>query len=239
MTTITKFFSFVVAFFFVSLFTSCEKAEVIIEAISESEAAEIFEANLQSNAGGLVTKLEDMAEQFVSAVASGELCDTLYTETKEEDFQGAQFQASYTSELSYEMTCNALNVPQTASFSTLTLSMYNSRRIISDDDGSFAGNVTGLQPSSTTMNISGEYSRTGSQELNFREQKDINSTLTINLSELEMSKQGFEIESGYGTLVLTGSAVNETFFFDGNIVFNGGKTATLTINGATYDIDWN
>jgi len=223
---------------FVSLFTSCEKAEVIIELISESDAAEIIEANLQNNAGGLVTNLEDMAEQFVSAVASGELCDTLYTVTKEEDFQGAQFQASYTSELSYEMACNALSVPETATFSTLTLSMYNSSRIVSDDDGSFAGNVTGLQPSSTTMNINGEYSRIGSQELNVKEQKDINSTLTINLSELEMSKQGFEIESGNGTLELTGSTANETFSIDGNIVFNGGKTATLTINGATYDIDW-
>jgi hypothetical protein len=76
-----KFSSFVVALFFVSFFTSCEKAEAIIEVLSESDAAEIIEANLQDNAGGLVTNLEDLAEQFVSVVASGELCDTLYTET--------------------------------------------------------------------------------------------------------------------------------------------------------------
>lgn len=239
MSTITKFSSFVVTLFFISLFVSCEKAEAIIEAISESEAAEIIETNLQSNAGGIVTNLEDLAAQFVSAVASGELCDTLYTATSGQDFQGAQFQASYTSELSYEMDCNAVSVPQTATFSTSTLSMYSSFRIVSDDGGSFAGDIIGLQPSSTAMNVSGEYSRTGSQKLNFREQKDINSTLTINLSELKIRKQGFVIESGNGTLALTGSTADETFSFAGDIIFNGSKTATITINGTPYDIDWN
>ncbi len=239
MSTITKFSSFAVALFFVLLFTSCEKAEVIIEALSESDAAEIIEASLQNNAGGLVTNLEDLAEQFVSAVSSGELCDTLYLETIEKDFQGAQLQASYNSELSYEMVCNALNVPQSASFSNSTLSMYSSSRIISDDNGNFIGNATGLQPTSSTMNMNGDYSRTGTQTLNFREQKEVSSTLTIKLSALEMSKLGFEVESGNGTITITGSTDDGTFFFDGNIVFNGGKTATLTINGTTYEIDWN
>jgi hypothetical protein len=137
------------------------------------------------------------------------------------------------------MACSALNVPQNATFSTLTLSMYSSSRVVSDDNGNFMGNATGLQPTILTMNINGEYIRAGTQVLNFRDQKEITSTLSIELSELEMRKQGFEILSGNGTIEFTGSAADGTFSFDGTIVFNGNKTATLTINGTTYEIDWN
>ncbi|MCI4648038.1 hypothetical protein [Phaeodactylibacter sp.] len=238
----TKFkvlISIVVFSFPVLLFTSCEKTDETIENISESDAAEIIEASLQANAGGLVTNIEDIVEQLVTAVTSGELCDTLYSSTIEEDFQGAKIQASYTSELSYEMTCNAVEIPQTATFSILTESMYSSSRIESDDNGNFTGNATNLQPSSLTMNINGDYSQTGTQALNFMEQKNISSTLTATLSTLQISKQDFEIESGNAILSWTGSTSDETFSFEGTIVFNGGNTATLTINGTTYQIDWN
>lgn len=239
MTKFKLFFPLFVVVFFASLMTSCDKADEIIEAISESDAVEIIEANFQANGGGLTTNIEDVAEQLVTALTSGELCDTLYSKTNEEDFQGAQIQASYTSEHSYEMTCNIFGIPQTATFSTMTSSMYNSSRIVSDDDGDFSGNVSGLQPSSLTMNIDGDYSRTGTQELNFMEQKDINSTLSAKLNELEISKQGYAIQSGNGTFSLTGSTPDKSFSFAGTIVFNGGNTATLTINGTTYQIDWN
>lgn len=239
MTKFKLFLPLFVLVFFASLMTSCDKADEIIAAISESDAVEIIEANFQANAGGLVTNIEDVAEQLVAAVTSGQLCDTLYSETIEDDFQGAQIQASYTSELSYEMACNTFDIPQTATFSTLTSTIYSSSRIVSDDDGDFSGNVSGLQPSSLTMNIDGDYSRTGTQELNFMQQKDINSTLTVNLNELEISKQGYELQSGNGTFSLTGSTSDESFSFAGTIVFNGGNTATITINGTTYQIDWN
>ena len=166
MTTFKKFIPYFVLVISVLLFTSCNKVDEIIETISESDAVEIIEANLQANAGGLVTNIEDIAEQLVAAVTSGELCDTLYSKTIDDDFQGAQIQASYTSELSYEMVCNTLDIPQTATFSTLTSTMYSSSRIVSDDDGDFSGNASGLQPSSLTMNIDGDYSRTGSENRN-------------------------------------------------------------------------
>jgi len=239
MTKFKLFFPLFVVIFFASLMTSCDKADEIIEAISESDAIEIIEANFQVNAGGLVTNIEDVAEQLVLAVTTGQLCDTLYSETIEDEFQGVQIQASYTSELSYEMACNTSDIPQTATFSILTSTIYNSSRIVSDDDGDFSGNVSGLQPASLTMNIAGDYSRTGIQELNFIQQKDITSTLTVNLSALQISKQGYEIESGNGTISLTGSTTDEPFSYVGDIVFNGGNTATININGTTYQIDWN
>lgn len=224
---------------FVALLTSCGKADEIKDALSSGDAVEIIEASLQANSGGLVTNIEDMAAQFVAAVTSGELCNTLVSKTMEGNFPGAQIQASYSSQLSYEMACNALNVPQTVTFTTLTSSMFNSSKIKSDDKGDFKGKAIGLQPSSLTMNIDGNYSRTGTQDLKFRNQTDITSTLTMTLSTLQIAKQNFEIKSGSGTILLSGTTPDETFSFSGNIVFNGGNKATLTINGETYQMDWN
>lgn len=239
MTKFSRFLSFLLFVGTLSLTTSCVKTDEIIEAISESDIVEIIEANLQNNAGGLVSNLEDIATQLVEAVTSGELCDTLYTEIIEENFQSVQFQAAYTSTLSYEMACDTLNLPQAATFSTLTSTMYNSVRMVSEDDSDFAGNATGLLLSSKTLTIDGDYSRTGTQELNFMEQENITSTLSMNLTTLEISKQGLEIESGNATFSLSGSTSNETFSYDGTIVFKGGNTATVTINGTAYDINWN
>ena len=156
MTTFKNFVPFLALVFSASMITSCDKADKIIEAISESDAVEIIEANLQNNAGGLVSNLEDAAAQLIDAVAAGELCDSLYTTTIEENFQGVRFQADYTSDLSYEMSCNQLGIPQTATVAMLTSTMYNSTRIVSDDDGNFNGDVTGLQPSTLTFNIGPE-----------------------------------------------------------------------------------
>lgn len=239
MTKFKFFFSLVVFSSFVSFLTSCGKADEIKDLISNSDAAEIIEASLQANAGGFVTNIEDIAEQLILAVTSGELCNTPYAETISDDFQGAQIQASYTSQLSYNMVCNALDIPQTASVSIVTGSLYNSSRVTSDDDGDFSGSVTGLQPSTLTMNMDGNYSRSGTQELKFRDENDITSTLTVNLNSLQITKQGFEIKSGSGAISLAGTSSNEAFSFEGTIDFNGGNKATLTINGTTYQLDWN
>ena len=71
------------------------------------------------------------------------------------------------------------------------------------------------------------------------DQRNINSTMTVILTTLVMSKQDYTIQSGNGTIELTAIASNESYLWNGDIVFNGGNTATITINGTAYDIDWN
>jgi hypothetical protein len=221
------------------VFTSCSKKDEITESLTEGEAVEIIESALQSNVGGLTTNLEDVTEQLITAVTSGQLCDTLYTSTIEKDQQGTQVQASYTSDLSYQMTCNIFDIPQTASFSVSTTAMYATPRIDSDDNGDFTGNVTGLEPSSSIVNIGGNYSSTGTQNLDFVEQKSISSAFEVDLTNLEMNKQNYMIESGTAVFSFTGSTADENFSYSGNITFNGNNTATIIINGTTYEIDWN
>lgn len=88
-------------------FTSRDKADETVEIFAASDVLETPAANLQINAGGVVSNLEDIAEPLVVAAASGELRGTLYTETIEGDFQGARFQSAEPRR--YPMKCSGGN----------------------------------------------------------------------------------------------------------------------------------
>ncbi|MFK7773479.1 MAG: hypothetical protein AB8F94_15120 [Saprospiraceae bacterium] len=238
MTQLKKFLPAYFLLTFLLIQTSCSVETDLLD-LSEGEAVEIIEAALQDTAGGLTTNLEDMAEQLVTAITSGEICDSIYTKIIADSTQGVIIQTSYSSMLTYEMTCNNFDIPQTASISSTTESIYNSNRIESNDNGNFSGNASGLQPSISSIDLTGNYNKTGNQELNFSEQKSINSTFTADLVTLQINKQNYNIESGNGTFSLTGSTQDAAFSYLGDITFNGGGSATLTINGITYEINLN
>lgn len=218
--------------------TSCNK-DVDLTQLQESEAVEIIEAAIQDRTQGLMTNVEDIVTQLVYAVASGELCDTMYSVPFSNSYEGTQIQASYNSMFNYEMTCNNFNIPQTATFTSTTETMYNTNRITSSDDGNFSGDAAGLQLSATSMTLEGDYNRTGVQVLEFSEQQNVNSILNMNIESLDIKKQDNSIQSGTGTFTLTGNAYDTDFSYSGSIVFNGDNTATITINGTTYEIDLN
>jgi len=184
------------------MLTACNVKEEIVEALSQGEAAEIIESALQEAAGGLTTNIQDIAAQLATAVTSGELCDTLYSDSIEKGHQGVQLQGSYTTLYTYEMTCNELDIPQTASFSSTTTAIYSSARIDSNDEGSFIGNVFGLQPSSSSLNLEGKYNSTGTQELAVQDQKNVKSVFAADLSGLSINKESNNIESGTATFSL-------------------------------------
>lgn len=239
MTRIKRFLPILVFTMTAFMFTSCDKKDEIVQALTESDAVEIIETAMQSNSGGLTTNLEDMSDQLMTAVSTGLLCDSIYMNTISKDHQGIQIQAEYTSDCTHEMTCNNLNVPQTASATILTTSAYSSPRIQSDDNSTFAAQATGLQPSSLLLNISGYFNQEGTQDINLMGQKSVSSTLIIDLDFIEVNKQNYHINAGSSTFSLTGTTSNDSFSFVGDLVFNGDNSATVTINGTAYVIDWN
>lgn len=221
-----------------SVLTSCNRADDIIEALSESDAVEIITTNIQANAGGLTSNLQDAAAQFAVALTSGELCDSLYMKSIDKDYQGARFQSDYTGMLSYEMTCNMLDVPQSASFAYQSTVMYNSPNVTSNDTRAFTGTASGLQPAATSISVNGEYISTGTQTIHARSQQNVSSSLTINVSSIQFNKQQTIVDSGNATFELTGNTPDGQFEYDGSIVFHGSGMATITIEGTSYDVSW-
>ena len=239
MTQMKKFFPVFGLLLGTLIFSACNKKEQIIQTVDEGDAVEIIEAAFQTSAGGVTTNLEDLADQLTTAISSGLLCDSMYNYTAQRDYQGTQLQASYGSDISFEMVCNNFDIPQSATIAAVTASNYNTQRINSDDDSDFEGTVTGLQPSALQMTFNATFNRIGAQQLLFKNQNNINSNLSLNLNDVKLEKQSQEIVSGTGSFTFTGTVNSETFSYAGNITFNGGKTATIVINGTTYTIDLN
>lgn len=239
MTHFKKNISILVFAFITLLLTSCNNDSEIVAALSDSDVAEVIEAALQERAGGFITNVQDMTEQIVDAVESGALCDTIYTDTIQKNHQGALIQANYTSSFTYEFMCNIFDNVKTATFSMLTDTEFMTSRIDADGNGTFTGTIDGLALTSPNIMLDGSYILTNTHVLNFKEQETINGTLTLTLTGFEINKFNQNIQSGTGTFTFIGSTTEDSFSFNGSLVFNGNKTATLTLNGEDYQLDWN
>lgn len=238
MTQLTKFTSLSALLMLPLFFTSCDVA-VDLSELTEGDVAEIIESALQDQVGGLTTNIEDIAEQLVAAVKSGEVCDSLYSKTIENDYQATQVQASYASDLNFEISCNGLGIPETAAFSSTTISFYQTPRIQSDDEATFSGVISGLKPVQPSFILHGNYHKTGTQEIDFSSLRNVNGTLTMDLTNIEINKQSYAIVAGKGTFTYAGVAQDSDFSYSGTINFKGNGKADLTINGNSYEIDWN
>jgi uncharacterized protein YpmS len=225
-------FTFLV-FAFVS--TSCTKEETV--EMTEEEAVEIIETSLQKNSGGMVESIEAYTEKIVTDTVNT-LCAILYQDNFNFDFDSGAVVAAYTVDWSYEFACNNLNLPISAQFDLVAQGTYQSNRMNSADNMSGNLEVTGLALSSTDLVFDGNYSRAGTQDIttNFNS-RSLNSTVSIAINSINISKSSYQIVSGSAEVVLTGNDQNNNFSYSGMVVFNGGGSATLTMNGNSYTIN--
>jgi hypothetical protein len=155
---------------------SCDKS--LLE-VTESEVAEIIETALQQNSGGPISSIVNTAAQIESNASSGGLCDTLYLNTISRNYAGIRIEANYSSDFSYEMTCNNWSIPQDATFLIGTTSTYFTRRVAANGQSDFSGNISGLQLLSSSLNLNGTYKRSGDTEINIEKQKNISTTFSL------------------------------------------------------------
>ena len=137
-----------------------EAQEDALEVLSELEAVAIIDASLQPESGSLGSNLKDATIELVTAVDLGEVCDNLYTKTIENTYDGNVIQSSYASELSYELSCNLVNIPLNATFSSATNGQFSSPTLESVNDVIFNGTISELLPTSQTLTFVGNFTKT-------------------------------------------------------------------------------
>lgn len=109
----------------------------------------------------------------------------------------------------------------------------------SQDGAAHSFTLSGLNPGSSTYTYNGTYTRQGSQQSKIRNQTAFSSTLQITASNVTLSKSTQEITGGTATVTVSGaSTAGNSFSYPGQIVFHGNRSATLTLNGNTYPIQW-
>lgn len=225
------------------LITSCNKEDddlVPQQAISEEEAVEIVEASLAKESAGVEETTYAYAKTYEQEVSQNVQCNQAVSDSYNYSHNGTVIQATYSYNWSFTISCNGVNIPQSATFTSAGSGMYTTPRIESDDSSTFSATVTGLQPSSSTITYNATFERIGTQQLTTNlNTRSVSSDFSATIVDLVVGKTDYEVDSGTGTFSLTGTTNQGNFSYDGSIVFNGDNTATITINGNQYTIDLN
>ena len=232
MKTIIINFSIVLASMF---FFSCRGGEVL-ETISESEAAEVIGNAISAETEGLTEQVEDAADIAAAYLDScGTVYDSLINKTQGQGIRTYDYTLSW----SWQMTCNSLSIPQTLSMSYTSDGLYDTPRMSSQDQSNGNFTVSGLEILAAEYVFNGAVSRSGSQVSKLGNQNSFTSQVQMNMQNVAYHKNDLEVSSGTADVTISGTDSNgNSFSFSGDIVFNGGKTATLTINGTAYPIQW-
>lgn len=220
--------------------TSCEKENTTgpDETLTEEEVVGVVEGALLMNTEGVT------AEALDAATTSDEYleknngpCEASFDTMVVRSYSGARISSSYTSHWGWTVHCNDLMVPNALDFSRTTVGIYETLRMSSDDNAVSSWTVDNLIAGDNYI-INGNYTREGSQMSKVRSQNTFTSSISVELTDLQVHKELKRIESGTATYSLSGQSNNGTsFLYEGEIIFLGNGNATVTINGNTYEID--
>ena len=210
------------------------------QAITEQEAVVLVEASMAKESAGVEETTYEYAKTYEEETSMNVQCNQQASDSYNYSYNGSVVQATYNYSWNYTITCNGLNIPQSATFNAAGNGTYSTPRIASNDSSTFTATVTGLQPAATAMTFNATYQRTGTQELTTNQTtRSLNTDFNASLVNLVVGKTDYEVDSGTGSFTLTGTTNQGNFNYTGTIVFNGNKTATITINGNQYTIDLN
>jgi hypothetical protein len=139
------------------------------------------------------------------------------------------------------MSCTDLDTPETAEFNATSSGTYSTQKIESSDASQTSFSILGLESTSENYVFNGNFKRDGNQQITINQNtRSLNSAVYLEIVNLNVDKVNYEIISGSGTLTLTGKAnQGNSFSFEGTLIFNGNETATLTLNGTSYEINLN
>lgn len=220
--------------------TSCKKDKQTKQ-MESADAADAVESSLTTKSAGLIYELEELipvTPGYVLPTGDTIFCNTQYDSTLARSVNAGGFTGSYTVNWDYIINCNGFSIPQNMNMSMTTSGSSSTPRINSSSSSSISLTLTGLDFVSMQVVVNGTASFTGTQTSRVRNQNSFTSTLSFNLSNLTFDKVSKELLSGSATISMTGSVTDgDSYTFSGNVVFNGGGAATVTINGNTYSID--
>lgn len=220
---------------------SCSKDDdTITQTITEEEAVEIAEASLAKQSAGLTETTYEYTKSYEQEISLNLQCNQQATDSYNVTFNNSIIQAAYNYNWNYTVTCNGLNIPQSATFNSSGNGTYTTSRIASNDTSTLTATVTGLQPTSTTMNFNATFEREGTKQLTTNQTtRTANTDFNATLVDLIVGKSDYRIDSGNGMFSLTGSTNQGNFSYEGTIIFNGDNTAIITLNGNQYTINLN
>ncbi len=227
--------------FLLLILFSCNKDDKNeVTNLEADEAAELAGASLSSDKGGSLSQFTDaivLSEEIYEDEKSikEEIFDTTFTIT---NLSGAFFTFEYQFHYEYGIRYNTQEGAFEFYMNFDTDGYYESPKVYSEDNSE--GNIilSGLEAVYDNCSISGSVTRNGSQTTNFREEKSIKSTITLNYTDILIRKSDLKILSGSGNIEIYGETIKgQKFSFYGTLEYTADETIILTINENVYIIN--
>ena len=135
------------------------------QSITEEEAVEIVEASLAEESAGLEETTYEYAKTYEEETSLNIQCNQQVTDSYMFSHNGTLVQADYDYQWEFTISCNGVNIPQSATFNSSGSGTYTTPRIESNDNSTFMATVTGLQPTSSVITFNATFERVGTQQL--------------------------------------------------------------------------
>ena len=230
------FFSLIVTSFAIS---SCGKAEDInIEPEALSMTSDEAAENMQAMIVNSVDDAETVARSVEESNKVGDTlaidCSAVIDTTWERSYASGNASADYSSTWSVSVLCNNFSVPYALQMNSDANGNYDGPLMSGTETGTGQFTWSGLLPTADEYLLSGEYAATGTATSKKGRKTSYALDANITFTDLAFDKETNELLSGTGTYTLTASSDNRTATFTGTIVFNGGGSVTITVNGESY-----
>ncbi len=221
---------------------SCQKAEMednslaaVNSAVSAEEASTMIQYAISSETAGLSTLLTDLSS-LTKTKNTPSYCGKSKDSTITNSKSSASNLHSYTYSMnwSWMLNCSSSKVPSNFTNKSVISGQYKAPKVSSTDKGESNMTISGLEAQSSNYKYTGTYSKNGTQSLSIVQAKDVTSTITLNITDIQVNKSTLKIQSGgKASVVIEGkSTTGKTFSYTGTIVFNGNGSATININGS-------
>jgi len=212
------------------LFSSCKKAEEIIENVSEEEAVEVVSNSISSESGGLTQQIE-ASTAIVNSYSDQKngYCGLSFDSTINiVNPSGSIITYQYNFQWDWMINCNGMQVPESIVFSYETNGEYDAPRMSAEDSGSQSFELLGLELSSNYWTYNGSYEREGYCQSKIGQKRSFSSKITFEAMNVQVDKTTGKIWSGTANITFEAkTSEGKTFSYDGVITFTGGDTATL------------
>jgi transcriptional regulator with PAS, ATPase and Fis domain len=215
---------------------SCKKEnDTVTNTMTDEEAAEVISLAVSDNAQGLATQTTEITAR---ANTYASVCGYSKDSTISRINTTGVYTWNYNFNWQWAVVCTGA-IPTTMNANYKMKGTYSTARMSSNDSAVANLAVTNLV-TGTQYTLNGTYTRNGSQTSKIRNQNSFTSKVTMNVSNLQVIKTTGQIASGSASVTITGdTSTGNTFSYGGTIVFNGAKTATITLNnGAVFNVSW-
>jgi hypothetical protein len=224
------------------------------QSITDEEVTEVMKSSLVDQ-GGLVFDINFMSSSLGSMtsgrptsasanITDGDLsaanCNQTVTQSNSNSNTVGPRSWTITSNWSWTLNCDAQN--NSASFDLIgngTLD-FDGPNLSKDITRAHNFNITGIEPSSDDWIYNANHTRNGLIQSNVGNKNSMTTTLNYGSTDIVVSKATQEIVSGTFNVSFQATLSNgNTVTRGATVVFNGNRTATVTLdNGTTFDVSW-